>query len=127
MPIISVSLNDDNIASLDEIQKEYGLNGRSEAIRAAIRAAEAEVRETKNMSGTVEGVLIIVRKDHSDPWISIIQQKFEKEIKTQLHSHLENHNCLEIMLISSDAETMSKMLKDIKSTGKADYIKFVRG
>ena len=125
MSIVSISLTDDNLASLDDIKRCYGLNGRSEAIRHSIRAAESEIREIVDMEGTVEGVLIIVHGDHGDTWISQIQHRYESHIKTQLHSHLKDRKCLEVMIISSDAESMKDMLKEIHSVGKADYVKFV--
>lgn len=126
MGIVSVSLNDDNIRSLEDIQLTMGLNGRSEAIRLAIRAAETEIREMRDFEGLVEGVLVIVHKDHGDTWIGVIQHRYEELIKTQLHSHLKDRKCLEVMIISSDAGTMRDMLREIHSAGKADYIKFVR-
>ena len=125
MSIVSISLTDENISSLEDIQKCYGLAGRSEAIRHAIRAAEAEIREISDMEGTVEGVLVIVHKDHGDVWMSQIQHRYESHIKTQLHSHLKDRKCLEVMIISSDGETMKAMLREIISFGKADYVKFV--
>lgn len=127
MGIVSISLTDDNLAALEDIQKCYGLSGRSESIRHAIRAAETEIREIADMEGSVEGVLVIVHKDHGDVWMGQIQHKYENHIKTQLHSHLRDRKCLEVMIISSDGDTMKDMLKDIHSTGKADYVKFVRG
>ncbi|MDR0887822.1 MAG: CopG family ribbon-helix-helix protein [Candidatus Methanoplasma sp.] len=126
MGIVSISLNDENIRALDEIQKVYGLNGRSEAVRRAINAATAEAQEIKDLEGPVEGVLIIVKKDHADPWMGLIQAKHEGDIKTQLHSHLKNHKCLEVMVVSGDAKDIASMLRDIHSTGKADYVRFVR-
>jgi len=126
MGIVSISLNDDSIRALDEIQEAFGLKGRSEAVRRAINAAKAEAQRIESLEGMVEGVLIIVKKDHSDPWMNIIQAKHENEIKTQLHSHLKDHKCLEVMVISSEAEKLSSMLKEIHSTGKADYVTFVK-
>ena len=126
MSIVSISLTDENISALENIQKCYGLTGRSEAIRHSIRAAESEIREISDMKGTVEGVLIIVHKDHGDTWMGQIQHRYESEIKTQLHSHLKDRKCLEVMIISSDGVTMKNMLKEIHSVGKADYVKFVR-
>ena len=73
MGIVSISLNEDNLAALDRIQKTYGLSGRSEAVRTSINAALADIRELEGMDGTVEGVLIIVRGNHADPWMSMIQ------------------------------------------------------
>ena len=126
MSVVSISLIEENISALEKIQKCYGLTGRSEAIRHSIRAAETEIRELSDMEGSVEGVLVIVHKDHGDTWMGQIQHKYEQHIKTQLHSHLRDRKCLEVMIISSDGETMRDMLKDIHSVGKADYVKFVR-
>ncbi len=127
MGIISVSLNDENLIALDRIQETYGLSGRSEAVRASINAALAEIRELESLEGDVEGVLIIVRRNHEDPWMIRIQGTYESVIKTQLHSHLRNHRCLEVMVVSCNGGTLSRMLKEIQSEGKADYVKFVRG
>ena len=126
MGIVSISLNEKSIEALDDIQKRFGLKGRSEAVRRAINAAKAEAQVIEGLEGTVEGVLIIVKKDHSDPWMNIVQAKHENEIKTQLHSHLKDHKCLEVMVISSEAEKLSLMLREIHSTGKADYVTFVK-
>jgi CopG family nickel-responsive transcriptional regulator len=126
MGIISVSLNKESIGDLDDIQKRFGLKGRSEAVRRAINAAKAEAELIEGLEGMVEGVLIIVKKDHGDPWMNLIQAKHENEIKTQLHSHLKNHKCLEVMVIACEAEKLTSMLKEIHSTGKADYVTFVK-
>lgn len=127
MGIVSISLNDDNLSALDRIKACYGLSGRSEAVRTAINAALADIREIEGMGGVVEGVLIIVRGNHADPWMSLIQARYEKHIRTQMHSHLQNHKCLEVMVISCDASVLAEMLKEIQGEGKADYVKFVRG
>ena len=44
-----------------------------------------------------------------------------------MHSHLQNHKCLEVMVVSCDADVLSSMMKEIQAEGKADYVKFVRG
>jgi len=126
MVIVSISLSDESAEALDDIQRRFGLKGRSEAVRRAISAAKAEAQVIEGMEGIVEGVLIIVKKDHSDPWMNLIQSKHESEIKTQLHSHLKDHKCLEVMVISGEARNISSMLKEIHSTGKADYVTFVK-
>jgi len=126
MGIVSISLNDENIEALDKIQQVYGLGGRSEAVRASIFAAMSAIHEMEDMEGSVEGVLIIVRSNHADPWMIQIQAKYEKYIKTQMHSHLQNHKCLEVMVVSCDAPILSDMLREIQAQGKADYVKFVR-
>ncbi|MDD2627021.1 MAG: CopG family transcriptional regulator [Candidatus Methanomethylophilus sp.] len=126
MGIISVSLNDDALAELDKIQQTYQLKGRSEAVRTSIKAAAGELQDLADFNGEIEGVLIVIRHDHSDPWMSIIEEKHESAIKTQLHSHLENRRCLEVMVIGAPADEFKAMMKEIEGVGKADYIRFVR-
>lgn len=126
MGIVSVSLDDESIASLDKISESLGLKGRSEAVRMAIRSATAELREMDDFEGLVEGVMIIVHEHHNGPWITLIQHKYEDLIKTQLHSHLQNRMCLELMIVSGDGAMIRKMMHEIHSAGEAKYVKFVR-
>ena len=127
MTVISVSLSEENVADLDRIQGTYGLGGRSEAVRAAIASAMSEIQDMENLEGLVEGVLITIKRDHAAPWMSVLQAKHTGAIKTQLHSHLKNHKCLEVMIISCEASELQDMLREIEAAGKADYIRFVSG
>jgi CopG family nickel-responsive transcriptional regulator len=127
MTVISISLPEESIGALDKIQKGLELSGRSETVRAAIKIAESEMKEIEDADSDVEGVLIIVHGTHSDRWIGMLQHKYENMIKTQLHSHLQNRKCLEVMILSGGPGKFEEMMKEIYSTGKADYVKFVRG
>jgi len=126
MTIISISLPEESARSLETIQQSLGLSGRSEAVRASIKIAEAEMKDTEELGEEVEGVLIVVHSTHGDQWIGMLQHKYENIIKTQLHSHLQNRKCLEVMILSSDSGTLGSMIKEIYRLGKADYVKFVR-
>ncbi|MCL2711761.1 MAG: CopG family transcriptional regulator [Methanomassiliicoccaceae archaeon] len=126
MTVISISLPDETIASLERIQEHLDISGRSEAVRASIRIAEAEMNDTEELFGDVEGVLVIVHSTHDDQWVGMMQHKYEKIIRTQLHSHLRNKKCLEVMILSSDSGMLESMMKEIYRIGKADYVKFVR-
>lgn len=126
MTVISISLADESISSLDKIQECLGLSGRSEAVRASIRLAESELRDLGSMEGDVEGVLVVVHSTHSDQWMNVIQHRYEGIIKTQMHSHLQDRKCLEVLILSSDADTLERMMKDVYGAGKADYVKFVK-
>ena len=127
MTVISISLPDDAVELIERIQKSLDLSGRSETIRAAIKIAGSEMKDIEDAEGDVEGVLIIVHSTHSDKWIGMLQHKYEDMIRTQLHSHLQNKKCLEVMILSGDPDKFGDMMKEIHRTGKADYVKFVRG
>jgi CopG family nickel-responsive transcriptional regulator len=127
MTVISISLPDESIGSLERVQEYFGLSGRSEAVRTSIKIAESEIDGMKKLEGDVEGVLIVVHSTHGDRWIGMLQLKYEDIIKTQLHSHLQNKKCLEVMILSCGSGVLERMVNEIHGTGKADYIKFVRG
>lgn len=126
MSIVSISLDDESIASIDKITSSLGLKGRSEAVRMAIRSATAELKEMDAYEGLVEGVMIIVHEHHDSPWVSLIQHKFEDLIKTQLHSHLRSRMCLELMIMSGDGERIREMMYEVHAAGEAKYVKFVK-
>ena len=126
MSIVSISLDDENIEALDTITENLGLKSRSEAVRLSIRSAMAELRESDDFEGVVEGVMIIVHEHHCNQWVNIIQHRYNDAIKTQLHSHLKNGKCLELMIISGEGGSIREMMHEIHSTGEAKYLKFVR-
>lgn len=126
MGIISISLDDESVEALDTVTSALGLKSRSEAVRLAIRSAVAELKENDDFEGTVEGVMIIVHEHHCNQWVNIIQHRYNEAIKTQLHSHLRNGKCLELMIISGDGQSIKDMMREILSTGEARYLKFVR-
>ena len=126
MGIVSVSLDDESMESLDTIVSAFGLKGRSEAVRLAIRMAVAELKDDDDFNGPVEGVMIIVHEHHCNQWVNLIQHRYNEAIKTQMHSHLKNGKCLELMIISGDGKSIKDMMHEIQSTGEAKYLKFVR-
>ena len=126
MPVISVSLSEENLEILDKIQETYKLKGRSDAVRASINAAVSEMQDMDALTGSIEGILITVRHDHADPWMGIIQAKYINCIKTQIHSHLRDKKCLEVMVVSCSADELKEIMQEIKASGKADYVRFVR-
>jgi len=125
MTVVSVSLDEESIISLENIMGSLGVRSRSEAVRFAIGAAEDTLKDIQDMTGNVEGVLIIVHPDHNDSWLSVIQHKYDRCIKTQLHSHLHNRRCLDVMIISDDAGLFKSMMQDIFSADKSNYTRFV--
>lgn len=126
MSIVSVSLDEESIAALDMITESLKLKGRSDAVRMSIKSAVAELKEMNDFDGLVEGVLIIVHEHHNDSWMSMIQHRYEEVIRTQLHSHLHSRQCLELMIVSGEGDTIREMMREIHSANKASYIKLVR-
>lgn len=123
MPVVSVSLTERNLETLDMLQKAYGLTGRSEAVRVCIRSAEAEVRERGALQGDVEGVLITI---HLAEGVDENRHEYQEIITTQVHSHLKNGKCLNVFLVRGQAAMVKSMLAELQGSEQMEYVKFIQ-
>ena len=120
MSIISISFSEENLRSLDHLQKANNLSGRSEAMRVALRCAEAEVRDRESLNGEVEGVLIVA------PVLDALKHDFQQITPTQIHSHLKSNKCLEVFIIRGEAALVQEMVASFQKDDMINYVKFVQ-
>ncbi|MCV0393433.1 MAG: CopG family ribbon-helix-helix protein [Nitrosopumilus sp.] len=125
MPIVSISLNDEILSELDKLQTSMGFSGRSEAIRAGIRAFVSEEKQKSDLSGDIHAILLVVHNDEFDHVVSGITHNFEDLITTHLHSKIEKEKCMELFVIDGDAEKVSIMTKDFQTNKNMDTVKLV--
>ena len=125
MPIVSISLNDEILSELDKLQTSMGFSGRSEAIRAGIRAFVSEEKQKADLEGNIHAILLVVHNDEFDHVVSGITHNFEDLITTHLHSKIEKEKCMELFLIDGDAEKVSTMTKDFQINKNMDTVKLV--
>jgi len=123
--VISVSLTEKNLQDLDKFQRLLGLAGRSEAIRVCLRSAESEIREREGMKGDVEGILIAVHNVEDGQGLDRVGHKFQKNITTQIHSHLRSGKCLDVFLVGGDSMTVGDIIASLQKDENLEYIKFV--
>ena len=126
MPIISVSLTEKNVEDLESLQRDLGFGGRSEAIRAAMRTLLAETSERRSMVGQVDGVLIMINDACASGSIHDIYHDNHPLIKTHVHNHLGNHKCMNMMVLSGDAEKINALLDQMHRLEGVAYLKFIR-
>jgi CopG family nickel-responsive transcriptional regulator len=125
MPIVSVSLSEENLKVLDKLQRAHALGGRSEAIRVCLRSAEGEVRDRESLKGEVEGVLIVVHDSHGAPDLGDLSHSHQEVVTTQIHSHLRNHKCLEVFIVRGPSGPVQEMIAGFQKDDQIDYVKFV--
>ncbi len=125
VPIVSISLNDEILTELDKLQKSMGFSGRSEAIRAGIRSFVADEKQKSELNGHVHALLLVVHNDEFDHIVSGIKHNFEDLISTHLHSKIEGEKCMELFVISGDAERISTITKDFQTNKKMDTVNLV--
>ncbi|MCX8175642.1 MAG: CopG family ribbon-helix-helix protein [Candidatus Bathyarchaeota archaeon] len=123
--IISISLNEDLVKEMDEVQKEFGFSGRSEVVRAGIRMLIADSREKKKLVGEINSILLLVHNQEVEDTVTTIKHEFEDIICTQIHSHLKDGKCLEVFILNGDAERIKQLTNSFQVCGKMEYVKLI--
>ena len=123
MSIVSISLDDKILKELDKLQNELGFSGRSEVIRAGLRTLLSEEREKAKLSGTVEGVFMVVNQEKHNETVADIRHQFNDVIKTEIHNHLDTNRCLHIFVVKGDSLRLKEFMKVFLTSRKVEYTK----
>ncbi len=125
MPIVSISLTEEILKEIDNLQKSMGFSGRSDAIRAGIRSFVSEEKQKENLSGNVNAILLVVHSDEYDNQVNGIKHSYEDLITTHLHSKIEGDKCMELFMLKGEADSVSSITKDFQINKRMDTVKLV--
>ena len=125
MPIVSISLTEEILKEIDNLQKNLGFSGRSDAIRAGIRSFVSEEKQKENLSGNVNAILLVVHNDEYDNQVNGIKHSYEDLITTHLHSKIEGDKCMELFMLKGEANLVTDITKDFQTNKKMDTVKLV--
>jgi len=103
-----VSMNRDLLRRFDHVTRERGYRTRSEAIRDVVRGYLVE-SEWKLKQGEVVGTITLIYDHHSHDLphlISEMQHQFHDKVLCSTHVHLDNHNCLEVVVLRGPADAV---------------------
>lgn len=114
-----VSVEPDLLRKFDMLIQKEGYSSRSEAIRDMIRK-EILANRIKNKLEEVVGTITIVY-DHENTNLTTrlldIQHTLHKNIVSSMHVHLDEHNCLETIIVQGkmkDVKRISDCIRSIK-------------
>ena len=125
MTIVSISLNKEILEEIDKLRNSLGFSGRSEIVRAGIRNLLAEDRERQELIGMIHALLLVIHDEKSDDQVSQMRHDYDKLINTHLHNKIDRNRCLEIFLLSGEANEIREMTKKFRSNKKMDHTKLV--
>jgi CopG family nickel-responsive transcriptional regulator len=126
---IGVSLEGELLARFDELIAEKGYVNRSEAIRDLIR--DALVQRTWSQSEAREERVAVVTLvyDHDSSSLAQklahIQHENHKAVVSALHVHMDEHNCLEVLVLRGSAKDVVRMGDGLVSTKGVKYGRLV--
>ena len=98
----------------DKFIKEKGYTNRSEAINDIIRDRLTHMHKSQ-IIGTIK-VIYDQKVGHYSKNVSNLQHDYHCQIVSSMHTYLDHHNCLELIVVKGRTERVKKLLKKIKDT-----------
>ena len=106
-----VSLTDNLLKKFDRLIGRKGYTNRSEAIRDLIR--DSLVQEEWNAgSEETRGTITLVYNHHTRVLADVLthlQHRYYQSILSTTHIHLDEHNCLEVLIVRGKGEEIKKI------------------
>ncbi len=113
-----VSMEADLLSRFDSMIEARGYKSRSEAIRDLIRQ-ELVKEEWQDPNAEVVGTITVVYDHHhyelAEALIDI-QHKFHEAIICSTHVHLDEHNCLEVVIAKGNSAVLKSIADALIST-----------
>ncbi|MFQ5853353.1 MAG: nickel-responsive transcriptional regulator NikR [Candidatus Binatia bacterium] len=113
-----VSLEEGLLRSFDRSIAQLGYANRSEAIRDLIRDHLIQ-KKVSGGQGEIVGVASLVydhRTHRLSDMLADMQHKANVAINASLHIHLDENNCLEVIVIRGDAEKVHEVAGKLMAT-----------
>jgi CopG family transcriptional regulator, nickel-responsive regulator len=123
----SVSLDEELLKEFDHIITREGYTNRSEALRDLIRN---DIVQKEWLEGDREtaGVVILVydhRKLELPRTLTHSQHHHHDAIISTLHIHLDNNNCMEVIVLKGKAKEIQHIAHTLISTKGVKHGKFI--
>ena len=105
-----VSIPDDLLDKFDVLIAEQGYTNRSEAIRDLIRNRFVEDEWSRSAEDVVGTVTVVYNHEQSElaQKLTEIQHRKHDLIISSVHVHLDQHNCLEVLIMRGSASGSEK-------------------
>lgn len=106
-----ISLDSSLLEDFDKLIREKGYSARSEAIRDLIR--DSLVREERELGDRVMvGTISIVYSHDTRELVDMLtdlQHHFYTSIISSMHVHLDDHNCLEVLIVKGKGKDIKRI------------------
>ncbi|WEL22898.1 CopG family ribbon-helix-helix protein [Candidatus Nanohalovita haloferacivicina] len=122
MEIISLSLDEETLEKIEEINEEGSFNGRSELIRKAIERLHRETMENSNLEGELNAVVVARHPHRKEQEIAKISHDYDHVITTQLHSKLSGDKCLEVFHTMGLASEVIEFYNELEGSKHTDSV-----
>lgn len=122
-----VSIEEKLLGRFDDLITEKGYVNRSEAIRDLIRDTLVAQQIEDPEAGAFGTLTMIYNRHHGDitDRLNHLQHDYYLNIVSTTHIHLDEHNCLEVIILKGKAGLIRSLAEMILSIKNVKYGKFV--
>jgi CopG family nickel-responsive transcriptional regulator len=124
---LGISIPQELVEAFDRLTRGKGYRTRSEAVRDVIRDYLV-AQQWERMRGQVVGTVTIVY-DHETRELTHVltelQHQFHHAIACATHVHLDEHNCLEVIVVKGKSEEVRAIADRLISTRGVKHGKLV--
>ena len=115
--IISLALPDSLLYELDKVVRDEGYASRSEVVRASLRSFLSKRRWLSDLKGSFLATLMFtyLKGRVNIELLNELKHEFDDVIATEVHMHLEEENCLEILVIKGRGERIKELTGRLSS------------
>ena len=122
-----VSMDQFLLKDFDELITKIGYTNRSEAIRDLIRERLIQQEWQASDQETVGTITLVY--DHEihelTETLTALQHKYHKQIVSTMHIHLDEHNCLEVLIVRGKGNVIKKIADKLQSTKGVKHGKLI--
>ena len=119
MGVVSVSMPDSLVDRIDEFTEEHGYTGRSELLREAARDLLGEFDDRKLEDRELMGIVTVVfdyEGTNVEDRMMRLRHEHEDIVASNFHSHVGDHNCMELFILEGNLERISTFVGKIRAT-----------
>jgi len=122
MEVISLSIDDQTLEKIDEIQEKGSFNGRSELIRKAVEGLYQDINDRSHLKGKINAVIVVRHPHKHEHGISEISHSFDDIVTTQLHSKLSDDKCLEVFHTNGPADEVLNFYNNLQGSKHTESV-----
>lgn len=123
---ISMSLPKKVLADFDEVLKERGYQSRSKGIRDALQDYIVRHQWMNEMEGERIGIITIIYDHHYTGVmenLADIQHSFRNEINMNMHLHMTEKYCMEIVVVNGDISEIRELTDKLMRLKGVEHVK----
>jgi CopG family nickel-responsive transcriptional regulator len=114
-----VSIEESLLAGFDALIARKGFSNRSDALRALIRGMLLEAQVEEEPRAEVVGTITLVYDHHHGDLATRLvelQHHFHGHIVSTLHVHIDESNCLEVLVVRGTSEEVRRISDSLIGT-----------